>query len=179
MRPGPAQGAPSEQQHQKQSPGSPASWQLLGPPHFTANHLYFLTWSIKLNGSFQFSRSVVSDSLRSHELQPLGFPVGTSDKEPTCQCRRHKRHGFNLWVEPMDSHTPAARSFPGENARSWGALGEARPGQEVPCSALKGDTVLDTLDATAKVPRHAGFPRGEHRGSRHRLGEPRPTLPSF
>ena len=32
---------------------------------------------------------------------------------------------------------------------------------------LKCETVLDTLDATAKVPRHAGFPRGEHRGSRH------------
>ena len=32
--------------------------------------------------------------------------------------------------------------------------------REDPCSALKGDTVLDTLDATAKVPRHAGFPRG-------------------
>ena len=30
---------------------------------------------------------------------------------------------FNL------SHTPAACSFPGENARSWEALGEARPGQ--------------------------------------------------
>ena len=26
-------------------------------------------------------------------------------------------------------HTPAACSFPGENARSWEALGEARPGQ--------------------------------------------------
>ena len=29
----------------------------------------------------------------------------------------------------MRLHTPAACSFPGENARSWGALGEARPGQ--------------------------------------------------
>ena len=27
------------------------------------------------------------------------------------------------------THTPAACSFPGENARSWEALGEARPGQ--------------------------------------------------
>ena len=27
-----------------------------------------------------------------------GFPSGTSGKEPTCQCRRHKRHGFNPWV---------------------------------------------------------------------------------
>ena len=27
-----------------------------------------------------------------------GFPGGTSGKEPTCQCRRHKRHGFDPWV---------------------------------------------------------------------------------
>ena len=26
------------------------------------------------------------------------FPDGTSGKEPTCQGRRHKRHGFNPWV---------------------------------------------------------------------------------
>ena len=35
------------------------------------------------------------------------------------------------------------------------------------CSVLKCETVHDTLDATAKVPRHAGLPRGEHRGSRY------------
>ena len=28
----------------------------------------------------------------------LGFPGGTSVKEPTCQCRRHKKLGFNPWV---------------------------------------------------------------------------------
>ena len=27
-----------------------------------------------------------------------GFPGGTSGKEPSCQCRRHKRCGFNPWV---------------------------------------------------------------------------------
>jgi len=26
------------------------------------------------------------------------FPTGTSGKEPTCQCRRHKRHGFSPWT---------------------------------------------------------------------------------
>ena len=26
------------------------------------------------------------------------FPVGTNGKESTCQCRRHKRHGFDSWV---------------------------------------------------------------------------------
>ena len=28
----------------------------------------------------------------------LRFPGGDSGKEPTCQCRRHKRHGFDTWV---------------------------------------------------------------------------------
>ena len=26
---------------------------------------------------------------------PRGFPGGTSDKEPACQCKRCKRHGFD------------------------------------------------------------------------------------
>ena len=28
----------------------------------------------------------------------LGFSGGTSGKEPTCQCRRHKGCGFDPWV---------------------------------------------------------------------------------
>ena len=28
----------------------------------------------------------------------VGFPSGTSGKEPACQCRRHKTHRFNPWV---------------------------------------------------------------------------------
>ena len=28
----------------------------------------------------------------------LGFPGGATGKEPTCQCRRHKRRGFDPWV---------------------------------------------------------------------------------
>ena len=31
----------------------------------------------------------------------MGFPGGTSGKEPTWQCRRHKRRGFNLWVKKI------------------------------------------------------------------------------
>ena len=27
-----------------------------------------------------------------------GFSSGASGKEPACQCRRHKRHGFDPWV---------------------------------------------------------------------------------
>jgi len=28
----------------------------------------------------------------------MGFPGGASGKEPTCQCRRHERCGFDPWV---------------------------------------------------------------------------------
>ena len=32
---------------------------------------------------------------------PGGFPVGTNGTEPACQCRRHKRCGFDPWVRKI------------------------------------------------------------------------------
>ena len=31
----------------------------------------------------------------------MGFPGGASGKEPTCQCRRHKRCRFDPWVRKI------------------------------------------------------------------------------
>ena len=31
-------------------------------------------------------------------MRDISFPGGTSFQEPTCQCRRHKRDGFDTWV---------------------------------------------------------------------------------
>ena len=31
-------------------------------------------------------------------MQSLGFPHGACGKEPSCQCRKYKRLGFNPWV---------------------------------------------------------------------------------
>ena len=31
----------------------------------------------------------------------MGFPCGDGGKEPACQCRRHKRCGFNPWVRKI------------------------------------------------------------------------------
>ena len=28
----------------------------------------------------------------------MGFPAGTGGKEPACQCKRQKKHGFNPWI---------------------------------------------------------------------------------
>ena len=36
-----------------------------------------------------------------YTLYKLGFPGGASGKEPVCQSRRAKGHGFNLWVRKI------------------------------------------------------------------------------
>ena len=35
---------------------------------------------------------------RVNKHEGWGFPSGNSGKEPACQCRRHRRCGFNPWV---------------------------------------------------------------------------------
>ena len=47
------------------------------------------------------SPSSMPSPMCSPEFQNLvlaGFPGGASGKEPSCQCRRHGRHGFSPWV---------------------------------------------------------------------------------
>ena len=47
-----------------------------------------------------------------------GFPGGASGKEATCQCRRHKRCGFNPWVETIPwrgAWQPTPVFLPGES----------------------------------------------------------------
>ena len=34
-------------------------------------------------------------------MKKLGFPGGRSGKEPACQCGKHKRHEFDLWVRKI------------------------------------------------------------------------------
>ena len=33
-----------------------------------------------------------------HPREPSEIPGGARGKEPICQCRRHKKHGFDPWV---------------------------------------------------------------------------------
>ena len=41
--------------------------------------------------------SIAKSQTRLSDLYK-GFPGGASGKEPACQCRRCKRHGFHSWV---------------------------------------------------------------------------------
>ena len=42
-----------------------------------------------------------SFSITSHQYYCVGFPGGTRGKDPTCQCRRHKRCRFNPWARKI------------------------------------------------------------------------------
>ena len=46
------------------------------------------------------------------------LPGGASGKEPTCQCRRHKRHKFDPWVRKIPwkrAWQPTPVFLPGES----------------------------------------------------------------
>ena len=58
----------------------------------------------------------------------LGFPGGASGKESACQCRRHKRCGFNPWVgkipcrrawQPIPVFLPERIPWTEEPGRLW------------------------------------------------------------
>ena len=50
-------------------------------------------------------------------LDSMGFPGGTSGKEPSCQRKRHKRHGLNPWVRQIPfkrARQPTSVFLPGK-----------------------------------------------------------------
>jgi len=51
---------------------------------------------------------------------PLGFPSDANGKESACQCRRHKRPEFNIWVGKIPwrrAWQPTPVFLPGETHR--------------------------------------------------------------
>ena len=58
---------------------------------------------------------------RNPTLAPFkGFPGGTSSKEPTCQCRRRRKWGFDPWVRKIPCRKkwqPTPVFLPGESHR--------------------------------------------------------------
>ena len=50
-------------------------------------------------GLCSYNHSQTQFLLSCNILQAIeGFPGDASGKEPACQCRRHKKHGFDPWV---------------------------------------------------------------------------------
>ena len=78
----------------------------------------FLTLS-KNSPYFRLPQSSLANEQRYKSIK--SFPGGTSGKEPTCQCRRHMRCGFDTWVGKIPwrrawQATPL--SLPGDSPRT-------------------------------------------------------------
>ena len=74
-------------------------------------------------------------------LSEMGFPGGASDKEPICQCRRHKRRGFSSCVGKIPwrrAWQPTPGLLPGEFHGQRSLVGHSRQGRKE----------LDTTEAT-------------------------------
>ena len=57
----------------------------------------------------------------------MGFPGGARGKKPVCQCKRHKRHGFDPWVRKNPwrrAWEPAQIFLPGEPRGQRSLAGE-------------------------------------------------------
>ena len=82
-------------------------------------HHIRITWWTKnsLKGVVMTDRSKTHILLIPHSWL-MGFPGGASGKEPACQCRRHKRHGFEPWVGKIPwrrAWQPTPVFLPGES----------------------------------------------------------------
>ena len=64
-----------------------------------STHSSILAWRIPWTEELGGLQSMGSQRVRHNWVtNTLGFPGGTSGKEPACQCRTHMRHRFNTWV---------------------------------------------------------------------------------
>ena len=86
----------------------------------------------------------------------LGLPSGTSGKEPPCQCRRHKRHGFDTWVRKIlrkRKWQPSPVFLPGKSHGQRSLAGYSKLG----CKEL------DTTEAAEYIMRNAGLEEAQAR----------------
>ena len=63
-------------------------------------YLWPTTAPWKIASSYPVSRQQCGKAMLGI-IQRSGFPGGARGKDPACQCRRHKRHGFNPWVRKI------------------------------------------------------------------------------
>ena len=67
------------------------------------------------------------------QIPLLGFPSGASGKEPVCQCRRHKRCGFNPCVGKIPwrrKWQPTPVFLPGESHGQRSLMGYSPGGHK-------------------------------------------------
>ena len=82
--------------------------------------------------------------------QQQGFPTDTCAKEYACQCRRHKRRGFNPWVGKI----PQSRAW---QATPVFLAGESHGQRSLVGYSLQGHKEQDTTEVTQHTRTHAHY----------------------
>ena len=83
----------------------------------------------------EVSVRVINYITASYLQNSLAFPGGASGKESACQCRRHKRHGFNPWVGKIPwsrKGQPTPIFLPGKFHGKGGLMGYSLWGHKEP-----------------------------------------------
>ena len=84
-----------------------------------ATHSSILAWRIPRTEEPDALQSMGSQRVRQDwAINTLDFPGGASGKEPTCQCKRHKRPRFEPWVRKTPwrrAWQPTPVFLPGES----------------------------------------------------------------
>ena len=106
------------------------------------------------------SSSQFQDSETGHKVSlcPLychNFPCGTGDKEPACQCRRHKKLGLSPWVGKIPCRRawqPTPVFLPGESHEQRRLVGYSSQGhEESDTTELTQHTHTHTQSLTLRV----------------------------
>ena len=89
-------------------------------------------------------------------VEPM-LPRRRSGKEPACQCRRHKRHGFNPWVEkiPLEEEwQPTPVFLPGKLHGQRSLMGYSPRGckesDTAECTHIRSGTNTDLVIETER-----------------------------
>ena len=96
-----------------------------GQRYLMGKAAFLQLWSMLGLATLTLTSSQHPDEKKDETLCHLGFPGGTSGKEPTCQCRRCKKCGLNPGIRKIPwsrNWHPAPVFLPGKfnGLRSWG-----------------------------------------------------------
>ena len=99
----------------------------------------------------EISLNILNSWLRGTAYNSIHFPGGASGKESTCQCRRHKRQMFKLWIGKI----PWRRAWqPTLVFLPWESHGQMSLADYSPCGCEESDTTEVTQHAYTHTHTH-------------------------
>ena len=82
------------------------------------NPLQYSCLENPMDGGAWWARQRVRHNWATSLSLYIGFPGGASGKAPACQCRRHKKRGFDSWIREIPwrgAWQPTLEFLPGES----------------------------------------------------------------